>query len=200
QNPAGSVRPALSGGQSAREAHGAHATAATIATAPRAAFSLSIEILEDDNLGHGRRRATVGVSWPGRGDAIRERSAQSARSPSCATRNAPAGVAVPGRPLVDRWIKLRELAHPTPRLSIGGCDESHRHVELARTRISAVPSRPRGVVVPRLERAATVVANTVRGAPVRPAPLHTTAAALGLMALLVLHVGAAGPAGGAAMT
>src|SRR5205809_8147599 len=26
--------------------------------------------------GHGRRRATVGVSWPGRGDAIRERSAQ----------------------------------------------------------------------------------------------------------------------------
>src|SRR3989449_10684764 len=51
QNPAGSVRPALSGGQSAREAHGAHATAATIATAPRAAFSLSIEILEDDNLG-----------------------------------------------------------------------------------------------------------------------------------------------------
>src|SRR3989454_1085202 len=113
--------------------------------------------------GHGRRRATVGVSWPGRGDAIRERSAQSARSPSCATRNAPAGVAVPGRPPVDRWIKLRELAHPTPRLSIGGCDEIHRHVELARTRISAVPSRPRGVVVPRLERAATVVANTVRG-------------------------------------
>src|SRR2546422_7517708 len=51
QNPAGSVRPALSVGQSAREAHGAHATAATIATAPRAAFSLSIEILEDDNLG-----------------------------------------------------------------------------------------------------------------------------------------------------
>src|SRR2546428_9173788 len=51
QNPAGSVRPALSGGQSAREAHGAHATAATIATARRAAFSLSIEILEDDNLG-----------------------------------------------------------------------------------------------------------------------------------------------------
>src|SRR5216117_3389662 len=51
QNPAGSVRPALSGGHSAREAHGAHATAATIATAPRAAFSLSIEILEDDNLG-----------------------------------------------------------------------------------------------------------------------------------------------------
>src|SRR2546425_9550584 len=40
--------------------------------------------------------------------SIRERSAQSARSPSCATRNAPAGVAVPGRPLVDRWIKLRE--------------------------------------------------------------------------------------------
>src|SRR2546422_628005 len=150
--------------------------------------------------GHGRRRATVGVSWPGRGDAIRERSAQSARSPSCGTRNAPAGVAVPGRPLVDRWIKLRELAHPTPRLSIGGCDESHRHVELARTRISAVPSRPRGVVVPRLERAATVVANTVRGAPVRPAPLHTTAAALGLMALLVLHVGAAGTAGAASMT
>src|SRR2546429_7610953 len=150
--------------------------------------------------GHGRRRATVGVSWPGRGDAIRERSAQSARSPSCATRNAPAGVAVPGRPLVDRWIKLRELAHPTPRLSIGGCDESHRHVELARTRISAVPSRPRGVVVPRLERAATVVANTVRGAPVRPAPLHTTAAALGLMALLVLHVGAAGTAGAVGMT
>src|SRR5438128_10601061 len=51
QNPAGSVRPALSGRQSARGAHGAHATAATIATAPRAAFSLSIEILEDDNLG-----------------------------------------------------------------------------------------------------------------------------------------------------
>src|SRR2546429_3031460 len=150
--------------------------------------------------GHGRRRATVGVSWPGRGDAIRERSAQSARSPSCATRNAPAGVAVPGRPPVDRWIKLRELRHPTPRLSIGGCDESHRHVELARTRISAVPSRPRGVVVPRLERAANVVANTVRGAPVRPAPLHTTAAALGLMALLVLHVGAAGTAGAASMT
>ncbi len=34
----------------------------------------------------------------------------------------------------------------------------------------------------------------------RPAPLHTTAAALGLMALLVLHVGAAGTAGAASMT
>src|SRR3989454_1997487 len=78
--------------------------------------------------------------------------------------------------------------------------ESHDHLERARTDLPAVPSRPRGVVVPRLERAATVVANTVRGAPVRPAPLHTTAAALGLMALLVLHVGAAGTAGAAAMT
>src|SRR5438034_7485022 len=55
--------------------------------------------------------------------------------------------------------------------------ESHDHLEPARTYLPAVPSRPRGVVVPRLERAATVVANTVRGAPVRTAPLHTTAAA-----------------------
>ncbi len=34
----------------------------------------------------------------------------------------------------------------------------------------------------------------------RTAPLHATAAALGLMALLVLHVGAAGTAGAASMT
>src|SRR2546425_9462471 len=76
QNPAGSVRPALSGRQSARGAHGAHATAATIATAPRAAFSLSIEILEDDNLGAREEASHRRVSWPGRGDTIRERSAQ----------------------------------------------------------------------------------------------------------------------------
>src|SRR3989442_16035256 len=68
QNPAGSVRPALSGGQSAREAHGAHATAATIATAPRAALSLSIDILEDDNVGAreeaSHRRGLL--AWAGR--------------------------------------------------------------------------------------------------------------------------------------
>src|SRR2546427_7295303 len=192
--------------------------------------------------GHGRRRATVGVSWPGRGDAIRERSAQVGplavvhqRQRSAARRGSflrdvesprirrAVAVSASGQfcgnfrtshALVSRggersnsWHRahLRQsAASPACRHTACVCTvferthESHDHLERARTHLPAVPSRPRGVVVPRLERAATVVADTVRGAPVRTAPLHATAAALGLTALLVLHVGAAGTAGAGA--
>src|SRR3989454_8926257 len=98
-------------------------------------------------------------------------------------------------------------AHPERRLGPLACGvqiarrhESHAHVELARTGVPAVPSRPRGVVVPRLERATTAAADTIRGTPVRTGQLHTAAAAAGLVALLVLHLGAADAAGPASMT
>src|SRR3989442_187619 len=78
--------------------------------------------------------------------------------------------------------------------------ESHAHVELARTGVPAVPSRARGVVVPRLERAATAAADAVRGTSVRTGQLHTAAVAAGLTALLVLHLGAADAAGPASIT
>ena len=78
--------------------------------------------------------------------------------------------------------------------------ESRDHVELARTRVPAVPSRPRGVVVPRLERATTAAADTVRGTPVRRSTLHTAAAIAGPTALLLLLLGAADAAGPASMT
>src|SRR2546426_9956722 len=193
--------------------------------------------------GHGRRRATVGVSWPGRGDAIRERSAQVGPLPVVHQRQRSAArrgsflrdvesprirravaLSAPGQfcgnfrtshALVSRggersnsWHRahLRQWTVPPARWHIAcvctvfeRTHESHDHLEPARTDLPAVPSRPRGVVVPRLERAATVAADTVRGAPVRTAPLHATAAALGLTALLVLHVGAAGTAGAASL-
>src|SRR5216117_2072500 len=78
--------------------------------------------------------------------------------------------------------------------------ESRDHVELARTRVSAVPSRSRGVVVPRLARAPATLVDAVRGTSVRTRPLHTAAAAAGLAALLVLHLVAADAAGPASMT
>src|SRR2546428_6672137 len=78
--------------------------------------------------------------------------------------------------------------------------ESHAHVELARTRVPAVPSPSRGVVVPRLERAPATLVDAVRGTSVRTGQLHTAAAAAGLMALLALHLGAADAAGRGVMT
>src|SRR6266571_5241076 len=78
--------------------------------------------------------------------------------------------------------------------------ENRDHVELARTRVPAVPPRSRGVVVPRLERAPATRVDAVRGTSVRTGQLHTAAAAAGLTALLVLHLGAADAAGPASMT
>src|SRR3989449_8171570 len=98
-------------------------------------------------------------------------------------------------------------AHPEGRWGPLACGvqiarrhESHAHVELARTGVPAVASRPRGVVVPRLERATTAAADTVRGTPVRRSTLHTAAAIAGPTALLLLHLGAADAAGPASMT
>src|SRR3989442_13370998 len=73
--------------------------------------------------------------------------------------------------------------------------ESHAHVELARTRVPAVPSPSRGVVVPRLERAPATLVDAVRDTSVRTGQLHTAAAAAGLTALLALPLRAADAAG-----
>src|SRR5712692_1572335 len=111
-----------------------------------------------------------------------------------------------GPPLIERAApqQLARKADFGWRLACGvqiaRRHESHAHVELARTGVPAVPSCPRGVVVPRLERATTAAADTVRGTPVRTGQLHTAAAAAGLTALLVLHLGAADAAGPASMT
>jgi len=48
------------------------------------------------------------------------------------------------------------------------------------------------MVVPRLERAPATLVDAVRGTSVRTGQLHTAAAAAGLTALLVLHLGAFG--------
>src|SRR2546430_977584 len=73
--------------------------------------------------------------------------------------------------------------------------ENHHHGEPTRTCIPAVPACPWGMVVPRLERAPATLVDAVRGTSVRTGQLHTAAAAAGLTALLVLHLGAADAAG-----
>src|SRR5439155_5931190 len=86
----------------------------------------------------------------------------SARTAATATRACPHGQWPP--PAIERAAP-QQLARGTDlarRLACGvrmaWGHESRDHVELARTRVPAVPSRPRGVVVPRLERApATLV-------------------------------------------
>src|SRR2546426_8499408 len=70
--------------------------------------------------------------------------------------------------------------------------ENHHHGEPTRTCIPAVPACPWGMVVPRLERAPATLVDAVRGTSVRTGQLHTAAAAAGLTALLVLHLGAFG--------
>src|SRR2546425_10255168 len=83
----------------------------------------------------------------------------------------------------------RELGH-----------DNRDDVDLARTGVPALPARPGGVVVPRLERGATAVAHAVRGASVKALHFRAAVATAGVMALLVLHLGAAGAAGAASMT
>src|SRR2546427_3644676 len=108
----------------------------------------------------------------------------SARRSASATRAYPEG----------RWGRLACSVQVARR------HESHAHAELARTRVPAVPSPSRGVVVPRLERAPATLVDAVRGTSVRTGQLHTAAAAAGLTALLALHLGAADAAGPGAMT
>ena len=67
-------------------------------------------------------------------------------------------------------------------------------------RVPTLPSRSRGVVVPRVERAPATLVAAVRGTSVRTGRLHTAAAAAVLTALLVLHLGAADAAGPASVT
>src|SRR2546422_321902 len=111
-----------------------------------------------------------------------------------------------GPPLIERAApqQLARKADFGWRLACGvqiaRRHESHAHVELARTRVPAVPSPARGVVVPRLERAPATPLDAVRGTSMRTGRLHTAAAAAGLTALLVLHLGAADAAGPASMT
>src|SRR5256712_6146646 len=108
----------------------------------------------------------------------------SARRSASATRAYPEG----------RWGRLACSVQVARR------HESHAHAELARTRVPAVPSPSRGVVVPRLERAPATLVVAVRGTSVRTGQLHTAAAAAGLTALLALHLGAADAAGRGSMT
>src|SRR2546426_5879235 len=90
----------------------------------------------------------------------------SARRSASATRAYPEG----------RWGRLACSVQVARR------HESHAHAELARTRVPAVPSPSRGVVVPRLERAPATLVDAVRGTSVRTGQLHTAAAAAGLVA------------------
>src|SRR3989441_4368437 len=108
----------------------------------------------------------------------------SARTSASATRAYPEG----------RWGRL------ACGVQVARRHESDAHVELARTRVPAVPSPSRGVVVPRLERAPATLVDAVRDTSVRTGQLHTAAAAAGLTALLALHLGAADAAGPASMT
>src|SRR3989442_1673615 len=75
-----------------------------------------------------------------------------------------------------------------------------RHAEPTRARIPALPARPRRVVVPRIERAAATPVDTVQGTSVKSRLLHTTAAAVGVTTVLLLHLGSAGAAGAPSMT
>src|SRR2546426_12386919 len=108
----------------------------------------------------------------------------SARTSASATRAYPEG----------RWGRL------ACGVQVARRHESDAHVDLARTRVPAVPSPSRGVVVPRLERAPATLVDAVRGTSVRTGQLHTAAAAAGPAALLALHLGAADAAGRGAVT
>src|SRR5256885_90945 len=81
-------------------------------------------------------------------------------------------------------------------LSHDNCDD----VDLARTGIPALPACPGGVVVPRLERGATAAAHALRGASVKTLHLRAAVATAGVVALLMLHLGAAGAVGAVSMT
>src|SRR3989449_9974427 len=87
----------------------------------------------------------------------------SARRSASATRAYPEG----------RWGRL------ACGVQVARRHESHAHAELARTRVPAVPSPSRSVVVPRLERAPATLVDAVRGTSVRTGQLHTAAAAAG---------------------
>src|SRR5437016_4131599 len=78
-------------------------------------------------------------------------------------------------------------------------DDRH-DVDLARAGIPALPACPGGVVVPRLERGAAAGADAVRGASVKALHFRAAVATAGVMALLVLHLGAAGAADAVSMT
>src|SRR2546428_11858251 len=78
--------------------------------------------------------------------------------------------------------------------------ENHDQFEPARTRVPAMPSRPRGVVVLGLEHAAAAGADAVRGASMKALHFRAAVGTAGGIALLALHLGAAGAAGAAAPT
>src|SRR3989442_10677355 len=78
--------------------------------------------------------------------------------------------------------------------------DNRADVDLARTGIPALPACPGGVVVPRLERGATAAAHAVRGASVKTLHLRAAVATAGVVALLMLHLGAAGAVGAVSMT
>src|SRR5256712_8614261 len=77
--------------------------------------------------------------------------------------------------------------------------ENHDQFEPARTRVPAMPSRPRGVVVLGLERGAAACVDAVRGASVKALHFRAAVATAGVTALLLLHLGAAGAAGAPSM-
>src|SRR2546428_13216601 len=77
--------------------------------------------------------------------------------------------------------------------------DNRADVDLARTGIPALPACPGGVVVPRLERGATAAAHALRGASVKTLHLRAAVATAGVVALLMLHLGAAGAGGAVAM-
>src|SRR5260370_18278934 len=77
---------------------------------------------------------------------------------------------------------------------------AHRdHVDPTRTRVPAVPPRPWGVVVPRLERGRAARVDSVRGPFMTRRLLHIAAAG-SLTTLLVGLLGAAGAPGAASLT
>src|SRR2546426_5253486 len=78
--------------------------------------------------------------------------------------------------------------------------DNRADVDLARTGIPALPACPGGVVVPRLERGATAAAHALRGASVKTLHLRAAVATAGVVALLMLHLGAAGAVGAVSMT
>src|SRR2546422_1610803 len=78
--------------------------------------------------------------------------------------------------------------------------ENHDQFEPARTRVPAMPSRPRGVVVLGLEHAAAAGADAVLGASMKALHFRAAVGTAGVIALLALHLGAAGAAGAASIT
>src|SRR5882724_7933183 len=77
--------------------------------------------------------------------------------------------------------------------------ENHDQFEPVRTRVPAVPSHPRGMVVLGLEHAAAAGADAVRGASMKALNFRAAVGTAGVIALLALHLGAAGAAGAASM-